>query len=93
MAFAFDTLGFAKHLREHGVPQEAAEAHAEAVRDDVIQEVATKSDLKALESRLTAALTQLESRLALRLTIRFGAMLAAGRTIAIAVLTITLKLT
>ena len=30
MAFAFDTLGYAKHLWDVGVPQDQAEAHAEA---------------------------------------------------------------
>jgi hypothetical protein len=30
MAFAFDTLGYAKHPRDVGVPQDQAEAHAEA---------------------------------------------------------------
>jgi hypothetical protein len=33
MAFAFDTLGFSKKLRDKGIPQPEAEAHAEAVRD------------------------------------------------------------
>ncbi len=32
MVFAFDTLGFSKRLRDRGVPQEQAEAHAEAAR-------------------------------------------------------------
>ena len=82
MAFAFDTRGFAKHLRERGVPQEHAEAHAEAVRQFVMVELVTKTDLQAALDHL-----------ALRLTVRFGAMLAGGLTIAIAILTITLKLT
>ena len=30
MAFAFDTLGYTKHLRDVGAPQDQAEAHAEA---------------------------------------------------------------
>jgi hypothetical protein len=30
MAFAFDTLGYAKHLRDRGILQDHAEAHAEA---------------------------------------------------------------
>src|ERR1700684_1957397 len=33
MVFALDTLGYAKHLRDHGVPSDQAEAHAEAARD------------------------------------------------------------
>jgi len=30
MAFAFDTLAYAKRLRDNDVPQQQAEAHAEA---------------------------------------------------------------
>jgi len=32
MAFTFDSLSYAKHLRDTGVPQDQAEAHAEAAR-------------------------------------------------------------
>jgi hypothetical protein len=32
MAIAFDSLGYARHLRERGVPPEQAEAHADAAR-------------------------------------------------------------
>ncbi len=63
----FDTLGYAKRLREKGVPSEQAEAHAEAARDFIMIELVTKTDL-------TAAM----DNLALRLTVRLGAMLAAG---------------
>ncbi len=78
MAFAFDTLGFAKHLRGRGVSQEAAEAHAEAVRQFVMVELVTKTDLQAALDHL-----------ALRLTVRLGAMFSVG----IAVLGLILKLT
>jgi hypothetical protein len=47
MAFAFDTLAYAKRLRDAGVPQEEAEAHAEAARDFIMAELVTKSDLTA----------------------------------------------
>ena len=33
MVYTFDILGYAKRLRENGVPQNQAEAHAEAARD------------------------------------------------------------
>jgi len=67
MVFAFDTLSFARYLREKGVPSEQAEAHADAVRQFVMTEVVTKQDL-------TLAL----DNLGLRLTVRLGVMLAAG---------------
>ena len=32
MAFAFDTLGYARRLRDGGIPAQAAEVHAELQR-------------------------------------------------------------
>lgn len=46
MAYAFDTLGYARRLREGGVPQEHAEVHAEAARDYIMTEIVTKQDLR-----------------------------------------------
>jgi hypothetical protein len=46
MVYAFDTLGYAKRLRDSGVPQPQAEAHAEAARDFVMAELVTKTDLQ-----------------------------------------------
>jgi hypothetical protein len=85
MVFAFDTLGFSKRLRDRGVPQEQAEAHAEAARDFIMAELVTKTDLQATKTDLQADLLALEGRLeakienqSLRVTIRLGIMLAAG---------------
>jgi hypothetical protein len=78
MVFAFDTLSFARHLRDHGVPQAQAEAHAEAARQFIMAELVTKQDFTfALETQT------------LRLTVRLGAMLflAAGALAAILELT------
>lgn len=74
MAFAFDTLGYAKRLREAGVPQQQAEAHAEAAREFVMAELVTKPDLQTLASQVDAKLENVK----LALTVRLGAMLAAG---------------
>jgi hypothetical protein len=69
MAYAFDTLGYAKRLREAGLPPPQAEAHAEAARDFIMTELVTKTDLAlALDHA------------ALKLTVRLGAMLALGIT-------------
>jgi hypothetical protein len=122
MAFAFDTLGYAKKLREAGVPQPQAEAHAEAAREFVMAELVTRYDLDAtrreldtaiaatrsdldttrrdldtaiaatrndLETAITTTRRDLEGaieRLALRMTVRTGVMLAAGLTVLAAVL-------
>jgi hypothetical protein len=67
MVFALDTLGYAKHLRESGVPSDQAEAHAEAARDFIMSELVTKIDLESALDRVT-----------LRMTVRFGVMMVAG---------------
>jgi hypothetical protein len=77
MVFAFDTLSFARYLREKGVPSDHAEAHADAVRQFVMSELVTKQDLTLALDNVT-----------LKLTVRLGAMLAAG----IAVLGAVIKL-
>jgi hypothetical protein len=74
LVYAFDTLGYSKRLRESGVSQPDAEAHAEAVRDFVMAELVTKTDLLAqsahfdskiekLEMKLTALETKLDTKL------------------------------
>jgi hypothetical protein len=67
VAYAFDTLGYAKRLRDAGVPDPQAEAHAEAAREFIMTEIVTKTDMQAAMDTLT-----------LRLTVRLGGMIAAG---------------
>lgn len=67
MAVSFDSLGYARHLRDHGVPSEQAEAMADAARTFIMSEIVTREDLRlALDN------------LALRLTVRLSVMLAAS---------------
>ena len=54
MAYTFDSLGYAKRLRDRGVPNDQAEAHAEAARDFLMPELATKADVLAIKSDLLA---------------------------------------
>jgi hypothetical protein len=67
MAFAFDTLGYSKHLQGAGVTAKEADAHAEAARNFIMNELVTKSDLALALENVTSALT-----------IRLGGMIAAG---------------
>jgi hypothetical protein len=67
MAFAFDTLGFSKHLQDAGVGRPEADAHAEAAQKYIMNELVTKSDLILSLDNLKSALT-----------IRLGSMIAAG---------------
>jgi hypothetical protein len=94
VVYTVDSLGYAKRLRERGVPHDHAEAHAEAARDFIMAELATKTDLAELASKsdlraLKADLLTVEQKLqteirtsietlSLRLTVRLGAMLAVG---------------
>ena len=59
---SFDPFAFVKRLAAAGMDARQAEAYAEALAEHAFTEVATKSDLKELE---------------LRLTLRMGAMSAA----------------
>jgi hypothetical protein len=102
MVYTFDSLGYAKRLRENGVPQNQAEAHAEAARDFIMAELATKGDLLAVRADLAAVRadlmavkqelqTELRTSIAtlrLQLTVRLGAMLV----VAIGALATLLKL-
>jgi hypothetical protein len=74
VAYAFDTLGYAKRLRDAGVPNPQAEAHAEAAREFIMTELVTKQDLLTTKQELQAAV----DTLTLRLTVRLGGIVAAG---------------
>jgi hypothetical protein len=74
VAYTFDTLGYAKRLRDVGVPNPQAEAHAEAAREFIMTELVTKQDLVATKQEFQAAV----DTLTLRLTVRLGGMIAAG---------------
>ena len=49
---AFDTLAYARRLKEAGVATAQAEAPAEAVRDAVTEGVATKADIAGVENEV-----------------------------------------
>jgi hypothetical protein len=92
MAWAFDTLGYAKRLREAGVPNPQAEGHAEAAREFIMSELVTKQDLLGTKNELQADLGTLRTELrtevgtlrtaidtqTLRLTVRLGGIVVAG---------------
>lgn len=77
----FDTLGYARFLRAGGVAQEQAETHAEAAKQFIMADLATKDDLaNALETQT------------LRLSVRVGVMLAAGLSLMTALIGALIKL-
>ncbi len=77
----FDTLGYARFLRDGGIPQEQAETHAEAARQFIMADIATKDDLN----------TALEVQ-ALRITVRVGVLLAAGLSLVTALIGALIRL-
>ena len=56
MAHAFDTLAYAKRLRDGGIPDRAAEVHAEAAREFIMTELVTKSDLESTRRELETSI-------------------------------------
>jgi len=61
----FDTLPYARRLRQAGVPEAQAEAMADATRELVMQDIATKGDIAALRTDiagLRSDFTGLEQR-------------------------------
>jgi len=85
----FDTLGYFEKLTAADVPAKQAKAQAEAMREIIEEKLATKRDLKELEIAVKRDMQEMELRmnarldttikeLELRITTRFGAMLAAA---------------
>jgi hypothetical protein len=81
VAWAFDTLGYAKRLRDGGVPNPQAQAHAEAAREFIMSELVTKQDLQSAIETQT-----------LRLTVRLGGIVAAGVGVLVAAIGILVPL-
>jgi hypothetical protein len=85
-------------LKQAGVPEAQAEAMADATRELVIQDVATKGDIAALRNELKFDLAALEQRLigametlSLRLTVRMGIILAAGLSLMTALIGLLIR--
>jgi hypothetical protein len=56
-ALVFDSLAYAKRLKEAGFTEHQAEVQAEVFAELVDEQLATKRDIKELELRLTAELS------------------------------------
>jgi len=80
----FDTLQYAKRLRDVGVPEQQAEVQAEALREIIENNLATKKDLFEVKTELKRDIAEM----GLKMTIRFGGMLI----VAVLVLAAIIKL-
>lgn len=78
----FDTLMYAKKLREAGFSEKQAEIQAEALKEIIQDNLATKQDI----SDLRKDLLQMEERLMYKLTIRLGLMLVTAVTVLAAII-------
>jgi hypothetical protein len=90
-AMAFGTLSYARRLKQAGVPEAQAEAMADATHGLVVSRFATKDDIAALKSALTALEARIMAAmetLSLRLTVRLGSLIVIG----VAVLAAIIKL-
>jgi hypothetical protein len=81
MALLIDTLRFAQRLNQAGVPVKQANAHAEAARDILFVDVATKEDLARATDAITRDLAALEQRLINRILLLVPATI--GGTVAV----------
>ncbi len=71
---AFDTLTYAKKLKEAGFTEQQAETQAEALRAVVEENLATKRDIEELRRDLLHEMKEMESRIIIKL----GGLLIAG---------------
>ena len=73
-AVAFDTHAYVKRLVSAGMPEPQAEVIADEQRGLMVNELATKRDMKELEAALKRDLKEME----LRLTVRLGGMMVTA---------------
>jgi hypothetical protein len=66
-ATTFDTLMYAKKLREAGVPEKQAEIQAEALKEIIENNLATKADLNSMSEKLQTHMKELEYKLTIKM--------------------------
>lgn len=62
MAPAIDTIEYARHLREAGLTEQLAEGHAQALSAAMTDSLATKPDLRDLETRMGARFDAMDAK-------------------------------
>jgi hypothetical protein len=58
MVVALDSLAYARHVREHGVPQDQTEAHPEAARTLIMNELMIKEESRVGIDELRRAISR-----------------------------------
>lgn len=72
-----DALLYTKKLEEVGIPRTQAEAHVQVLKEILVNDIATKNDLKELEYRLI---------------IKLGTLMSLATSVSIAAITALVKL-
>jgi len=78
MSLAFDTLEYAEKLIKAGVDEKQAKAQAQALRDALTEDVATKHDIGSLRRDIGELKKDMDDRfekITLQLTIRLGGLI------------------
>ena len=78
MPVSFDTLEYARRLRQCGFEEKQAEGMTQALTTAMTDTLATKQDLRELQLVLKADMAALEALLESRLTLRLGGLMVAG---------------
>ena len=78
---SFDTLAYAKKLIAAGVPVKQAEVQAETFAEIIDESIATKRDLKEMETILRRDIKELESRITANIIKWVAGMLVAQAAI------------
>lgn len=80
----FNSLKYAKILEDAGLPRNQAETHIQILSDVIGEDMATKDDIKGLESKIDSDIRRLESKmvyefqsLEYRITLKLGGLMAA----------------
>ena len=86
---AFNTLSYARRLKQAGVPEGRAEAMADATRELVISDFATKGDVASVKNKLAALEQRIMAAIdaaGLRLAIRMGGLVAVGVAVLVGII-------
>ena len=86
---AFNTLSYARRLKQAGVPEGRAEAMADATRDLVISDFTTKGDVASVKNKLAALEQRIMAAIdaaGLRLAIRMGGLVAVGVAVLVGII-------
>lgn len=86
----FDRLLYIDRLREAGIEEPLARAHADALREALLETVATKADLNEAVARIDRRIDELDRKI--EITARDRTIRGAGALVILASLIVGLKL-